>query len=432
MQSDHSHKPHSRFPAEFIESAELASRALDSDLSPAEQARLSELTDSDQRFTEFQSRSLQIGELLRDLPSSAVGNQLRATVRAEIEREIASTTNSATTWLARSESRVEPNRQRTAAVTAALVATTALASLLWFVRIQQPNVALNSDHIAQHAPARGLAPAAATAEARIADATDDADVARIEAEQRRIVLTQTSDWDVVVVRIPSNDRDAAIRRIEEVASASGLQMPDGMSAAGHQMNSFGVLLTSATRQSERFVEELEDQGFAAETPTDNRRAGEMERDELIQRIRTAMQSPSLSELNFGKVYVAVPRVTPEEAPALAAVESPTKSTQRIDIAAVDHKPGQPRISADAAGGAAPVTPEAAEGATADRSIASIVPVVPPAVASPLADTTTEPESPSASELADGKDKVILVIFEFDPGQASLPQKIDPAVGRLSI
>lgn len=132
-------------------------------------------------------------------------------------------------------------------------------------------------------------------------------------------LIQSDDWNVIVVRIDSKDRDQAMDQIQSIAKKAGLQLKG---AAGPEESRWlGVVLASDVAGRDEVVNAMEgvgaSSGYVTETPSvDSPEAM------FIKAARESLKHPTRSELHHGKVFVALPSstATNEENRVVAAVE----------------------------------------------------------------------------------------------------------------
>jgi phosphoribosylformylglycinamidine (FGAM) synthase PurS component len=187
-------------------------------------------------------------------------------------------------------------------------------------------------------------------------------------------LIQSDDWNVIVVRIDSKDRDQAMDQIQSIAKKAGLQLKG---AAGPEESRWlGVVLASDVAGRDEVVNAMEgvgaSSGYVTETPSvDSPEAM------FIKAARESLKHPTRSELHHGKVFVALPSstATNEENRVVAAVEK--------------------------------AAPENSESTTSERS------------ALPSA-ALENPSTPSAKVSVRAVQDVTLVVFEFSNGEKSGP------------
>ncbi|MCA9065842.1 MAG: hypothetical protein KDA96_22395 [Planctomycetaceae bacterium] len=360
---------------------ELASAALDGELTPEEQAELQGLSPQDQnRIAVFQTDGRRIGNALRGIRVQPVETSFRQSVMAELQKHVVTPASSALT------PRHSPRSHSSRFV---MVATSMLVlCAVLMVSLKEPLPERRSQRTPlDHTNASGLVASLPTGMAP----------AVFQQERHRVVMDPTSDWEIVRIRLPLKSRDEALQLIAEAADSSGLTVAPGVEVVRHSTDSFGVILTSATELEDRFAAELQNAASIKGSPVTE------EKQQLIETIRHAMATPTLSELHFGEVYLLVPAVKPSEDPVASAEQSssvpesgePGSGNADASIAVADSE------QAAAATGNAVTSVDSASSAQ-ERSGQAVN------------DLAVAPPTASA---APGHHRVILVVFELDGEQA---------------
>jgi hypothetical protein len=159
-------------------------------------------------------------------------------------------------------------------------------------------------------------------------------------------LIQSDDWNVVVVKIDSKDRDQAMDQIQSIVQKAGLQMKG--STGPDESRWLGVVLTSNVAGREDVVNAMESvgasNGYVTQTPpADSQEAM------FIAAARESLKHPTRSELHHGKVFVVLP-----SSPSVKGDDPTVASSQQVAAAgnASATSPGPVENSAVVAKGSA--------------------------------------------------------------------------------
>ena len=159
-------------------------------------------------------------------------------------------------------------------------------------------------------------------------------------------LIQSDDWNVVVVKIDSKDRDQAMDQIQSIVQKAGLQMKG--STGPDESRWLGVVLTSNVAGREDVVNAMESvgasNGYVTQTPpADSQEAM------FIAAARESLKHPTRSELHHGKVFVLLP-----SSPSVKGDDQTVASSQQVAAAgnASATSPGPVENSAVVAKGSA--------------------------------------------------------------------------------
>jgi hypothetical protein len=325
---------------------QLCSRGLDHDLSSREKTELNGLKNQfPEMAARFESDALGLGGLMRGLPTGEVPVALRKSVRRRIR-------NSEPVATRHTEQAQPASRSRSRRLVAFLSLSTLAACMLAAVLLRPFD------------PVDDFA--ALSSAGRLSDATE---VGQPAAESNRAgvqlpgqppiagsapamvldnaagVISQGDNWQVVVLRISSDDRDAIEKQIEMVASQSGLEVTSRgtESAADSESNPYEFIYATAPVKSREFVNAMVDSGLAGPAEWNPAMVANMDREDLIARIRSSMASPSNSELHFGRMFVVIPN-DQSSANDDATQENPdgvAAGRPKPQLAAADHATEQP-------------------------------------------------------------------------------------------
>jgi hypothetical protein len=196
--------------------------------------------------------------------------------------------------------------------------------------------------MAADVPPNALLGAAAIAKTEAADGTNPEASSSLDVQP----LIQSDDWNVVVVKIDSKDRDQAMDQIQSIVQKAGLQMKG--STGPDESRWLGVVLTSNVAGREDVVNAMESvgasNGYVTQTPpADSQEAM------FIAAARESLKHPTRSELHHGKVFVVLP-----SSPSVKGDDPTVASSQQVAAAgnASATSPGPVENSAVVAKGSA--------------------------------------------------------------------------------
>ncbi|MFN9720984.1 MAG: hypothetical protein ACK58L_19990 [Planctomycetota bacterium] len=159
--------------------------------------------------------------------------------------------------------------------------------------------------------------------------TDESALPRITAswKVRKAAASAVTDfpsedhWNVVVVRMDHRDRIAAMQAVQRVVREHGF---DFARSAGKEMPDWlGVVLSADADESRALLEDLRNTVPMESVEQDPTRIAESTREELIAAVQESLRYPTMSELHYGKVYLAMPesdRQTSMEVSRVAAAD----------------------------------------------------------------------------------------------------------------
>lgn len=321
----------------------LCSRDLDGDLNAEEQQRLAGHQQDERLAAEiqqFRRHSLQLRQTLASWPVADSGPGIIEAVRSH--RGASAT--------------VRPRFPHARRLATALTGLAAAMVLFFLMRTPEvsPLVASRTGSDAPGAAARGRIVAASVPDAEAA--TPDAD------QVRTLALANDPDWQILSVRIDSNDRDEVLQQIQALAVAAGLSLQSVTTGDNTSDDSFGVLLTAAPVGRQQFVDNVARFQHVTSSEWDPAEIAQWNRQELIAAVRSSMLSPTRSELHFGEVFVAVPGA------AVAAADRNTLDSEiRFNRAASGTLP-ENRVATSPAAKSLPSQPTDHQGDSARRPV----------------------------------------------------------------
>lgn len=312
---------------------ELCSRSLDEDLNPEELREMERLRSQHPlEFDRFQKSSLQLRSLLRSVPCGPVSPGLKASIGREILGS-----GSATGEVRPVEQTRRGSRWVAGSVSVAVLACSLLIMIL--NRGGRGIPATDADRglatAMSDSPAAGSVvesrgggemaaePPAAELSVAAARTSQGTGVPELSDQIPDQIHSGGDNWQIVVIRIPTQDQQEAVSRIEAVARDYGLEI-QSRDEQGAELpeapDAYGFILTTAPLASRQLVEGIMTSGLAQSSEWNPSIAASMSRDELIRRIGRSMLSPTASEQHFGRMFIAVAQSEPAIASADAAGE----------------------------------------------------------------------------------------------------------------
>ena len=314
-------------PAETERIPFLLSRQLDGDLTLEESLELAVLQQTEAHRSCL-AAMIDVRGQLKALQVKRVSASFATSVRDAIHQS--STTVSAT-------STPDSRRGRIMRGIVAVSVTVCAAALMMFLRSQDVDRSDGNGQIVhadgQHAAERTTIPSPATMAATMAatsPATSPATMAAAdevaepgafvpEAEPRpnavavQNAIAQEDDmrpfiendkWRIVVVTINSKDSKEVMRIVESVAAKNGMDIQPVVGNEDHDPR-FGVLFTSTGDHDNAFIDSVISETKAQSANWNPQLVANSTSDRFIHLIQESMKSPTLSEMHFGRVYVAL-------------------------------------------------------------------------------------------------------------------------------
>jgi hypothetical protein len=242
---------------------------------------------SDENAAQLASAWQQLGDDLRSLPVTPVGNQFSANVVAQLRanahpvvRITQTKTSSERTSIA------DQNAKRSIAIGASLAAIVLIALMLSGYPVQKrPDARFTENH-------QKLDPAA---------------------------------WEVVVVTVSDEQTSGLTAQLRESVSERGYQIHAVTHNASSSDDVLELVMASA-ETSEQFLDAMSSgtQPFTTEWNPDQ--IGEFDRDELLRRLAASMETPTQSDHFFGETFVILPN---SEAMQIATVPTPQTSNSAL-------------------------------------------------------------------------------------------------------
>ena len=274
--------PKSSQPAETDRIQFLLSRYLDGDLTLEESSELAALQQSDADRA-FLAAMTELRGQLKALPVKRVSESFATSVHDAIHK--ASTTVSAIS---------APNAQRGRMMKGivAVSVTACAAALMLFLRSRDVEHAVGP--------------------AQIADAAADQNAIAQQEEMRPFM--ETDKWSIVVVTVNSKDRDEVMRILETIVAKNGMEIKSVVGNDHHDAR-FGVLFTSTGANDNAFIESVISETNAQSANWNPQSVADSTSDSFIHRVQESLKTPTLSELHFGKVYMALLKSSKQPAAA---------------------------------------------------------------------------------------------------------------------
>lgn len=317
----HASDKYSTANSELEEALLLVSCQLDEALTRVESARLAELEVAWPKQVEaFRQQSLSLRKALRALPVRTVADSV-----SFVWTELANRGDEPTT--------VKSDRRGSYRLLTGILGTILCAGFLlaltqpWkdpdSLMVESNQARMESDSVPLHVPgAFSGEPASAfsmplTSEEQIPDA-DAASPSFAESNEEFVKpLWESDNWNLVVVKVNGQNQDEAMDLIQKIVNRHGLHLQ--RSAGADQSQWLGVVLTSATSDSENVLAAMESvggsqSGLPSGSMTDSTKV------EIIDAVRESLRHPTRSELHHGKIFLALP-TNNIEIPAKAGLRS---------------------------------------------------------------------------------------------------------------
>ena len=303
--------PESSQPAETERIPFLLSRHLDGDLTFEESSQLAALqqTDADRAYL---SAMTDLRDQLKALPVKRVSESFAISVQDAIHKP--STTVSA-------GSALNTHRGRIVRGIVAVSVAACAAALMLFLRSPDAEradvtalVALSGEGPAAGRAAMVISPAAAAVDEESAknetaseakppaDSAADQTVIAQREEMRPFI--ETDKWSIVVVTVNSKDREEVMRILERTMAKNGMEIKSVV-GNGHHDARFGVLFTSTGANDNALIESVISETDAKSADWNPESVADSTSESLIRRMQESLKTPTLSELHFGQVYMAL-------------------------------------------------------------------------------------------------------------------------------
>lgn len=264
--------PKSRESAENAGILFLFSRQLDGDLTPEESAELAVLPQTEVHRG-FLASMIDLRDQMKALPVKPVAASFATSVRDAIHQE--SVTVSAPPTLPVRRGRILRG------IVAVSVTACAVALLL---TLRSPDV--DSPDV--------MTP-----------------VARPEVMRPFI---ENDQWRIVVVTVNSKDPKEVLRIVESLAAKNGMDIQSVVGNDNHDAR-FAVLFTSSGDNDNAFIDSVIAETKPQSADWNPQSVADSTGESCIRRIQESMKTPTLSELHFGQVYVALPNSSKASATA---------------------------------------------------------------------------------------------------------------------
>ena len=289
----------------------LLSRQLDGDLTLEESLELAVLQQTEAHRSCL-AAMIDVRGQLKALPVKRVSASFATSVRDAIHQS--STTVSAT-------STPDSRRGRIMRGIVAVSVTVCAAALMVLLRSQDVDRSDGNGQIVQtdvqHAAGRTSTAPPATVAAADEVAEPGAFVPEAEPRPNAVAvqnaIAQEDDmrpfiendkWRIVVVTINSKDSKEVMRIVESVAAKNGMDIQPVVGNEDHDPR-FGVLFTSTGDHDNAFIDSVISETKAQSANWNPQSVANSTSDRFIHLIQESMKSPTLSELHFGRVYVAL-------------------------------------------------------------------------------------------------------------------------------
>ncbi len=303
----HASDNHSTANSELEEALLLVSCQLDEALTLVESARLAELEVAWPKQVEaFRQQSLSLRKALQALPVRTVADSV-----SFVRTELANHGDEPTT--------LKSDRRGSYRLLTGILGTILCAGLLlaltqpWKdldrLMVESNQARMGSDSVPLHDPgALSGEPASAfsmplTSEEQIPGA-DAASPSFAESNEEFVKpLWESDNWNLVVVKVNGQNQDEAMDLLQKIVNRHGLHLQ--RSAGADQSQWLGVVLTSATSDSENVLAAMESvggsqSGLPSGSMTDSTKV------EIIDAVRESLRHPTRSELHHGKIFLALP------------------------------------------------------------------------------------------------------------------------------
>ncbi|MDA1230042.1 MAG: hypothetical protein O2856_04645 [Planctomycetota bacterium] len=290
--------PESQRPAVPERMQFLLSRQLDGDLTSEESLELAEMSQNE-AAAEYLTRITDLSRQLNSMSINPVSEAFSMSVRDAILRHSA---------LAPAAMAAE---SRSGWTMPAIVSVTMAVCALGLVIVLRPpgpekmsrNV-VQSDIPVSHSEMATLPEI--SAESSDAEVVATEQVAMLPQDELRPFL-ESDDWRIVVVQVNSKDREDVMRDIQALVAKNDMNIRSVVSNDELHNARFGVLLTSTGVDEKDFIDSVVPQTDARLTDWNAQTVAESSRESLINRMQESLRTPTYSELNFGQVYVTLPK-----------------------------------------------------------------------------------------------------------------------------
>ena len=260
-------EPESRPPAETARILLLFSRQLDGDLTQEESAELAGLQQTDAQQGFFASMTDLRGQM-KALPVKPVAASFATSVLDAIHQE--SITAPAT-------STPNARRGRIMRWIVAVSVTACAAALMLWQRSQELDFSVDLS----------------------------ARATQIAQPEKMRPFIENDQWRIVVVTVNSKDPKEVLRIVESLAAKNGMDIQSVVSNDNHDAR-FAVLFTSTGDSDNAFFDSVIAETDPQSADWNPQLVADSTGESCIRRIQESMKTPTLSELHFGKVYVALP------------------------------------------------------------------------------------------------------------------------------
>ncbi len=163
-----------------------------------------------------------------------------------------------------------------------------------------------------------------------AKADADVDVAEVQESTEQQTELQpfldSADWQIVVVKVNSKDRETVMRDIEALVAWQGMNLRSVVESDKHDSR-FGVLLTSAGIDEKEFLQGVLSDGETRLADWDADSVDTSSRANIIAQMQESLKTPTFSELHFGQIYLALPKTAVVEQKMLQAKADQTKESK---------------------------------------------------------------------------------------------------------
>lgn len=276
----------------------LLSRQLDGDLTSEESLELAEMPQNE-AAAEYLSRITDLNRQLNSMSVNPVSEAFSMSVRDAILR------HSALVPAARAaESRSGWSMPAIVSVTMAVCALGLVIVLRPAGPEKMSRIVAQSDIPASHSEMVTLPEVSAeNSDAKVV--TTEQGVLLPQDELRPFL--ESDDWRIVVVQVNSKDREDVMRDIQSLVAKNDMNIRSVVSNDELHSGRLGVLLTSTGVDEKDFIDSVVPQTDARLTDWNAQTVAESSRESLINRMQESLKTPTYSELNFGQVYVTLPK-----------------------------------------------------------------------------------------------------------------------------
>ena len=322
-----SFQDHNPIPPDSTERMQfLLSRKRDGDLTAEDLSEL-EAFQTPESLNTYLAKIAQIGEELKSLPVNPVSEVFALSIHQAILNESAQLPMPKS-W-----------RTRLGGARRGIIAVTIAVCVMGLIFIVRRNVVDHSMQVAEKSilgsastETPGLAGDTfehqhSEASSAIVAKSPEQDVEAQQAELRPFL--ESDDWQIVVVRVNSKDREEVMRDIEAIVAKNDMGIETVIGNYDERDARFGVLLTSASVDEKQFIDSVIPQGDVNSTDWDAQNVAESTRASFINRLQESLKTPTHSELNFGQVYLTLPKHAASGADPLLATNNAPALTSRF-------------------------------------------------------------------------------------------------------